>query len=139
MKITEQKTMKAYRNNGRLIYILKMSLPFAEDGARAFSEFNSFYKAAKDAFLSLASALSEAADPSLFEVGRISVSFEHEMRDGLLVIMRHFSISRGNEHFERCEEDFYESGLGVFVKPPKNVKKQRFNPLRKGEKYNKKD
>lgn len=119
--------MKAYRENGRLSVILKLSLPTAEAGN--FEEFNLFYTSLAETYVK---KLSDVCFPERREYKMpvtVTVGFENITEEYLhshvkllkrcknpIVIKRHVRINMGGEIKYAEYNDIYDTTGGVFVK-----------------------
>ncbi len=132
MKISSDNITRACRKNGRLVYFLKLSLPSAEaENERELCEsFNSFYKSAAHEYEALVRAAADAASTRA-PVNIISVRYEKLSFDessSVMAIKRILSYKRDGSVSETESLDFYDFERGIFIKTPKNVKKQRKTP-----------
>ena len=130
MKLSSFSRMKAYRKDGRLIYILKVTLPFveADDGEKDFETFNSFYIEAFAAYSDAVAALVDKSE-NLSKAFKITVSFEEICSfENIIGIRRILSYRTGEDRVAKEDTDFYNTTCGVFIKKPKNMKKQRNLP-----------
>ena len=121
MKITYFSRMKAYRKDGRLSAILKLSLPAVEvsDGEEnVFSEFNSFYTSLAEIYIENL----ESVNFSNIRTAKITVGFEDitegykVRRKNQIVIKRYIKIIDGEKARSAEYVDVYDTSLGVFVK-----------------------
>ncbi len=135
MEISDFKIMKAYRRSGRLSFLLKLSLPKCTEG---HAPFNEFYLKCAQAYTELCASLSESGKDER-GVEMMSVSFAAEQREELILVERKMSYKTRSRECLRCETDFYSTVQDVFVKAPKNMRKQRNIPSRNSKKYNKTD
>ena len=131
MKITNFSRMKAYRNDGRLSVILKLSLPILKQENEAeeakVSAFNSFYLALAERYLSLVSA-STLGDREMGSVASVTVGYDIDAADlgrykkaiqkcrDPIVIRRYVRINSSSTIKQSACIDIYDASLGVFVK-----------------------
>ena len=129
MKLNEFSRIKAYRKNGRLSVILKLSLPKITDGAAgeaATGVFNAFYASLAEAYVG---ELTDAPFNTGNSVARVTVDFTDITDEytaahprvcrrckSAIVILRRVSITAPEIRKELEYTDIYDTAYGFFVK-----------------------